>query len=283
MADAPAYCEPEEMDAEDVLYILYTSGTTGKPKGIVHTTGGYLTGVTATTKLVFDLRDDDVFWCTADVGWVTGHSYLVYGPLANGATCVMYEGAPDWPEKDRFWEHLRAARRDDPVHRADRDSRVHEMGRRVPGAARPQPAALVRQRRRADQSRSVDVVSRAHRRQSLPDRRHVVADRDRRDRHLAASGRHRDEARQRDDARCPDTPPTLLDAQGEPRFRWAADCSRITRPWPSMLRTIWGDDERYVQTYFSKWPGRPTSTSPATAPSATTTATSGSSAASTTC
>ena len=80
-------------------------GHHGKAEGIVHTTGGYLTGVTATTKLVFDLRDDDVFWCTADVGWVTGHSYLVYGPLSNGATCVMYEGAPDWPDKDRFW-HL---------------------------------------------------------------------------------------------------------------------------------------------------------------------------------
>ena len=103
MQDAPYVCEPEKMDAEDMLYILYTSGTTGKPKGIVHTTGGYLVGTYATTKWVFDLKEDDVYWCTADIGWVTGHSYVVYGPLANGATVVMYEGAPDWPEKDRFW------------------------------------------------------------------------------------------------------------------------------------------------------------------------------------
>src|SRR5687768_9874930 len=104
MQDAPYACEPEKMDAEDMLYILYTSGTTGKPKGIVHTTGGYLVGTYATTKWVFDLKEDDVYWCTADIGWVTGHSYVVYGPMANGATVVMYEGAPDWPKKDRFWE-----------------------------------------------------------------------------------------------------------------------------------------------------------------------------------
>jgi acetyl-CoA synthetase len=103
VAHQPIECPPEEMDAEDPLYLLYTSGTTGKPKGIVHTTGGYLTQVAATHRLIFDIHEDDVFWCAADIGWVTGHSYIVYGPLANHTTGIIYEGAPDWPDKDRLW------------------------------------------------------------------------------------------------------------------------------------------------------------------------------------
>jgi acetyl-CoA synthetase len=99
-----ANCPPEVMDSEDPLYILYTSGSTGKPKGILHTTAGYLLVATITMKYVFDLKPEDIYWCTADIGWVTGHSYTVYGPLSNGATVVMYEGAPNWPEADRFWK-----------------------------------------------------------------------------------------------------------------------------------------------------------------------------------
>lgn len=102
--DIADYCQPEEMDAEDPLFILYTSGSTGKPKGVLHTTGGYLTHATTTARYIFDLRDEDTYWCTADIGWVTGHSYIVYGPLSNGATSLMFEGIPNYPNPDRFWD-----------------------------------------------------------------------------------------------------------------------------------------------------------------------------------
>ncbi len=104
VADAPADCPAEPMDAEDTLFVLYTSGSTGKPKGIQHTTAGYMVGAYLTTKYVFDLRDDDIYWCSADVGWITGHSYVVYGPMLNGATTLMYEGAPNFPDFSRFWD-----------------------------------------------------------------------------------------------------------------------------------------------------------------------------------
>ena len=104
MADASADCPPEEMNAEDPMFILYTSGSTGKPKGVLHTTGGYMVYASMTHQYVFDYKDGDVYWCTADVGWVTGHSYIVYGPLANGATTLMFEGVPTWPDSSRFWQ-----------------------------------------------------------------------------------------------------------------------------------------------------------------------------------
>ena len=250
-----ADCPPEAMDAEDLLFILYTSGTTGKPKGIVHTTGGYLTHVASTTKHVFDLQDEDVFWCTADIGWVTGHSYVVYGPLANGATVLMYEGAPDWPERDRFWRDRRALRRHHPLHRAHRDSRLHEVGHRAPRAARPVHPPAARQRRRADQSGGLDLVPRAHRRRRCP----IV-----------------DTWWQTETGGIMITPlPAVVTTkpgsatipypghraraggrQGQPARRPAAASSPSPQPWPGMLRTIYGDDERYREIYWSRFPGR---------------------------
>ncbi len=142
LAAADADCPPEPLDAEHPLYILYTSGSTAKPKGILHTTGGYLTGVSATHRYVFDLKpESDVYWCAADVGWVTGHSYIVYAPLCNGATSVMWEGAPDYPDKGIWWEIVERYRREHPLLRADRDPRVHQVGRAVAERAQPREPA----------------------------------------------------------------------------------------------------------------------------------------------
>ena len=126
-----ADCPPEQMESEDMLYLLYTSGTTAKPKGILHTTGGYLTGVATTHRIVFDIKDDDVYWAAADIGWVTGHSYIVYGPLANGSTSVLYEGTPDYPVLGSLVGHHREVQGHDPLLRTDRHSRAHEAGAAV--------------------------------------------------------------------------------------------------------------------------------------------------------
>ena len=147
----------------------------------MHTTGGYLTQVTYTHKYVFDLHaTTDVYWCTADVGWITGHSYIVYGPLANGATQVMYEGVPNHPGNDRFWEIIEKYGVTIFYTAPTAIRTFMKWGDHRAGQARPVVAAPARLGRRADQPRSMDVVSRAHRRRTLPDRRHLVADRDRR-------------------------------------------------------------------------------------------------------
>ncbi len=144
----------------------------------MHTTGGYLLGAHLTTKYVFDLHEDDVYWCTADIGWVTGHSYVVYGPLSNGATTVMYEGAPDFPEKDRFWSIIER-HKVSIFYTAPTAIRAFvRWGDELPKKHDLVVAAPARQRRRADQPRGLDVVPRGHRRRALPDRRHLVADRD---------------------------------------------------------------------------------------------------------
>jgi acetyl-CoA synthetase len=194
MAAADAACEPAEVGAEDPLFILYTSGSTGRPKGVLHTSGGYLVYASMTHQYTFDYHDGDVFWCTADVGWVTGHSYIIYGPLANGATTLMFEGVPTYPDAGRFWAGLCQAQGQPVLHRTDRDPRTDGAGDRVGGEARPVQPEAAGLGRRADQPGSLELVQHPCRQGEMPHRRHLLADRDRRPPDHAAAGRDPAEA-----------------------------------------------------------------------------------------
>ena len=224
--------------------------------------------------------ETDVFWCTADIGWVTGHSYIVYGPLANGATQVMYEGTPDTPHQGRWWEIIQKYGVTILYTAPTAIRTFMKWGDGHPGEVRPVVAAAARLGRRADQPRGVDLVPPGHRRRPHPDRRHLVADRDRRDHDQPAAGRHRDQAGLGAWCRCRASPPTSSTTTGTPVPNGGGGYLVLTEPWPSMLRGIWGDPRALQGDLLVAVP-RP-ATSPATARRRTTTATSGCSAASTT-
>ncbi len=252
IANESADCPPEWLDSEHMLYTLYTSGTTGKPKGIIHTTGGYMTGCLATTKWVFDLKEDDVYWCTADIGWVTGHSYVVYGPLANGATVLMYEGAPDWPRKDRFWD-LVERHKVTIFYTAPTAIRAfmkwgeqlpkgHDMSslRLIGTVGEPiNPEAWIWYHKYIGNERCpiVDTWWQTETGAIM-----ITP--------LPGIVPTKPESATR---AFPGIEAEILDERGN-RVEVGGGYLAIMSPWPSMLRGIYGDAERYVKQYWSKWP-----------------------------
>ncbi|HEU4521830.1 MAG TPA: acetate--CoA ligase [Thermoanaerobaculia bacterium] len=251
--DASADCPPEWVDSEHMLYTLYTSGTTGKPKGIVHTTGGYLTGCYATTKWVFDLQDNDIYWCTADIGWVTGHSYVVYGPLANGATVLIYEGAPDWPKQDRFWDIIER-HKVSIFYTAPTAIRAFMKW----GEQLPQTKDLSSLRLLGTVGEPINPEAWIWYHKYIGGERCPIVD----TWWQTETGAIMITA-------LPGIVPTkpgsatrpfpgidaeILDERGN-RVEVGGGYLAITSPWPSMLRGIYGDPERFVRQYWSKWPG----------------------------
>ena len=254
MDEADIKHDAQPMDAEDPLYILYTSGSTGKPKGILHTSGGYLTGAAVTTKYIFDIKDDDVYWCTADVGWVTGHSYVVYGPLANGATVFLYEGAPDWPQRDRFWTLIEkygitilytapTAIRSFMKWGVDWPAKHDLSSLRLLGSVgepiNPEAWLWYHKNIGGEKCPIVDTwwqtETGAIMITPLPGISTTKP---------ASASRP-----------FPGISAEVVDEAGEPLPRGTDQTGIlvITKPWPSMLRTLWRDDARYQSVYWSKF------------------------------
>ena len=254
MADASDNCEAEPLDAEHPLYILYTSGSTGKPKGVVHTTGGYSVGTYITAKWVFDLKDEDIYWCTADIGWVTGHSYIVYGPLQNGATTVMYEGAPNHPEPDRFWQMIERHKVNvfytaptairTFLKWGDEWPKKHDMSslRLLGTVGEPiNPEAWMWYRETIGGNRCPIVDTWWQTETGM----------------IMITPLPGAIATKPGSATRP-FPGVIVDVvtrQGEPVPPGSGGYLVIKRPWPSMLRTIFNDPDRYVSQYWSDIPG----------------------------
>ena len=255
MADAPAECPAEPMDSEDLLFLLYTSGTTGKPKGIMHTSGGYLTHVAYTHKYVFDLHpESDVYWCTADVGWVTGHSYIVYGPLANGATQVMYEGVPNYPGNDRFWEIVEKYKVT-KFYTAPTAIRTFMKW----GADEPAKHDLSSLQLLGTVGEPINPEAWMWYHEHIGGARCPIVDTwwQTETGGIMISPLPGATTTKPGSATfpLPGVSAEVVDDQGK-RVERGGGYLTLTRPWPGMLRGIWGDPERYRETYWSRFENR---------------------------